>query len=130
MLLTGGFRYLIRSQLREEVPMETLSIEQICAELQLKAKDSHFLDRDVDDIETNANNFVEWYARGRDLTAHTLGACRWYFQSDESLVEDGLVELLCKVNPITRKGHCDFQFTNVKDIDLDKKYFAKHKASA
>ena len=107
--------------------MQTLSIKEICTELQSKAKDSHFLDRTVDNIETDANNFVEWYARGRGLTAHTLGACRWYFQSDKYLVEDGLIELLCKVNPITHKGHCDFEFTNIKEIDLEKKQFGFHK---
>ncbi len=101
--------------------MQTLSIKEICSELQSKAKNSHFLDRNVENIETDANKFVEWYARHRGLTAHTLGACRWYFQSEEYLIEDGLIELLCKVNPITHKGHCDFEFTNIKEIDLEKK---------
>lgn len=109
--------------------MQTLSIKEICSELQSKAKESHFLDREVENIESNANNFVEWYARGRGLTAHTLGACRWYFQSDKYLVEDGLIELLCKVNPITHKGHCDFEFTNVKAIDLEKQQFSHYKQS-
>jgi hypothetical protein len=109
--------------------MQTLSIEEICSELQSKAKESHFLDRKVENIEADANNFVEWYARGSGLTAHTLGACRWYFQSDKYLVEDGLIELLCKVNPITHKGHCDFEFTNIKEIDLAKQQFSQYKPS-
>jgi len=94
-----------------------VNIEQLCAELSNEAENAHFLDHSMDDIEVEANQFVQGFANERGLVAHTLGAFKWYFQSDNELVESGLIELRCKINPITQKGHCDFEFVNVDNID-------------
>ena len=94
-----------------------VNIEDLCTQLSDKAENIHFLDRPMNDVELQANNFVQGFAKEKGLVAHTLGAFRWYFQSDNELVESGLIELRCKINPITHKGHCDFEFVNVGDID-------------
>lgn len=94
-----------------------VNIEDLCTQLAERAGAKHFLDRPVDDIEIQANHFVQEFASENGLVAHTLGAFRWYFQSDDELVENGLIELRCNVNPITHKGHCDFEFVNVGEID-------------
>tara|TARA_R110002096_G_scaffold17733_2_gene61234 strand:+ start:1035 stop:1346 length:312 start_codon:yes stop_codon:yes gene_type:complete len=102
--------------------MQNITIESLCNKLETKARDSHFLEKSVDGIEHTANYFVEKFAKENGLSAHTLGALRWYFQSNEALVEDGLIELRCKVNPLTHKGHCNFEFVDVADIDEKKKH--------
>ena len=100
--------------------MQNVTIEGLCNKLGAKAKDSHFFDKSVDGIEHTANYFVEKFARENGLDAHTLGALRWYFQSNDSLVEDGMIELRCRVNPLTHEKHCDFEFVDVSSIDEEK----------
>jgi len=101
--------------------MQNVTIENLRDKLEAKAADSHFLERSVAGMEHTANYFVEKFALENGLNAHTLGALRWYFQSDDSLIEDGLIELRCKVNPLTHKGHCSFEYVDVADINSIKK---------
>ncbi|MDW3094647.1 MAG: hypothetical protein R8G33_03135 [Gammaproteobacteria bacterium] len=101
--------------------MHNVTIEDLCSKLENKAKDTHFLDKSVEGMEHCADYFVKKFAEENGLAAHTLGALRWYFQSDDALVEDGLIELQCHVNPFTHKGHCGFQFVDVEEIDSKKK---------
>ncbi len=82
-----------------------------------KAKTENFLDHSVDDIEEAANKFVEEFAEEHGLTAHTLSAFRWYFQSDDHLLEDGFIELQCKTNFLKHEGSCTFTVVDVAEID-------------
>ncbi len=54
--------------------MQLDNIKDICSGLMDKAKAEKFLDHSVDDIEEEANNFVEGFAEENGLTAHTLSA--------------------------------------------------------
>jgi hypothetical protein len=82
-----------------------------------KAKTEHFLDRPVHDIEIQANRFVEDFAKENGLTAHTLSAFRWYFQSDKHLLEDGFIELRCETSLFNHKGSCAFNIVDIGEID-------------
>lgn len=97
--------------------MHTDSVKNICSGLMYKAKTEHFLDHPVDDIEKEANKFVEDFAKENGLTAHTLSAYRWYFQSDDRLLEDGFVELICKTNFLKHEGSCTFSVVDIEAID-------------
>lgn len=97
--------------------MQTDSVKNICSGLMHKAKTVHFLDHTVHDIEKDANEFVETFAKQHGLTAHTLSAYRWYFQSDKFLFEDGFIELRCETNFLNRKGICTFNVVDVGEID-------------
>lgn len=97
--------------------MQTDSVKQICSGLMYKAKTEAFLDHTVHEIERDANKFVNDFAEQHGLTAHTLSAYRWYFQSDEYLLEDGFVELRCHTNFLSRKGSCTFNVVDVGEID-------------
>ncbi len=98
--------------------MQLDNIQNVCASLMEKAAADHFLEHSVDDIEGAANNFVEQFAKENGLTAHTLSAFRWYFQSDDHLLEDGFVELRCKTNFLNHsKGTCTFDVVDVAEID-------------
>ena len=48
---------------------------------------------------------------------HTLSAYRWYFQSDDRLLEDGFVELRCNLNFLRNHGTCTFAVVDVEEID-------------
>jgi hypothetical protein len=78
--------------------MKLENIKDICAGLVDKSKAENFLENSVDNIELNANTFIEEFARENGLPAHTLSAFRWYFQSNDRLLEDGFIELQCKTN--------------------------------
>lgn len=97
--------------------MQFNSIQNVCEGLMDKADAVHFLDHSVDDIEEEANKFVEEFAEENGLTAHTLSAFRWYFQSDDRLLEDGFIELRCKTNFLTHKGKCTFDIVDIKEVD-------------
>ena len=101
--------------------MQLDSIQNVCAGLMDKASAVHFLDHPVDDIEDEANKFVEEFAKENGLTAHTLSAFRWYFQSDDRLLEDGFIELRCKTNFLTHKGSCTFDIVDIAEVDKAKK---------
>lgn len=100
--------------------MQFDSIHNVCAGLMDKAMAVHFLDHPVDDIEDEANKFVEEFAEENGLTAHTLSAFRWYFQSDSRLLEDGFIELRCKTNFLTHKGTCTFDIVDIAEVDKAK----------
>ena len=97
--------------------MQTDSIKHICSGLMYKAKTEHFLDNPIHEIEKEANSFVEKFAQEHGLTAHTLSAYRWYFQSDDRLLEDGFVELRCNLNFLRNHGTCTFAVVDVEEID-------------
>ncbi len=97
--------------------MQFESIQNVCEGLMDKASAVHFLDHSVDDIEEEANKFVEEFAEENGLTAHTLSAFRWYFQSDDRLLEDGFIELRCKTNFLTHKGSCTFDIVDIGEVD-------------
>ncbi|MGH1537130.1 MAG: hypothetical protein ACRBDX_03650 [Gammaproteobacteria bacterium] len=97
--------------------MQTDSVKNICSGLMYKAKTEHFLDHSPHEIEKEANKFVEEFAKDNGLTAHTLSASRWYFQSDEYLLEDGFVELRCESNLFSRGGLCTFNVVDIGEID-------------
>ena len=97
--------------------MEIDSVKKICAGLMYKAKSEKFLENKVHDIEKAANEFVEQYAKDHGLTAHTLSAYRWYFQSDKYLLEDGFIELRCNTNLLKREGSCTFHVVDIEEID-------------
>ena len=63
------------------------------------------------------NKFVEEFAEENGLVAHTLSAYRWYFQSDDRLLEDGFVELRCKTNFLKHEGSCTFEIVDIAEID-------------
>ena len=100
--------------------MQFDNIQNVCAGLMDKAMTVHFLDHSVDDIESEANKFVEEFAEENGLTAHTLSAFRWYFQSDNRLLEDGFIELRCKTNFLTHKGTCTFDIVDIAEVDKAK----------
>ena len=100
--------------------MQIESIKDICSGLMYKAKTENFLDHSVHDIEEAANQFVEQYAKDHGLTAHTLSAFRWYFQSDDRLLEDGFIELQCETDFLKHKGTCIFKVVDVAEIDKAK----------
>lgn len=97
--------------------MQLDNIKNVCSGLMEKARAEKFLDHPVDDIEEEANNFVEKFAEENGLTAHTLSAFRWYFQSDNRLLEDGFVELRCKTNFLKHEGSCIFDVVDIAEID-------------
>ena len=97
--------------------MQIDSIQTVCSGLMDKAKAVKFLDHPVDDIEEEANKFVEEFAEENGLQAHTLSAFRWYFQSDNRLLEDGFIELQCKTNFLTHKGSCTFEIVDIAVVD-------------
>ncbi len=97
--------------------MQTDNIKHICSGLMYKAKTEHFLEHPVRDIEKEANEFVEKFAEENGLTAHTLSAYRWYFQTDDRLLEDGFIELRCDTNLLKNKGTCSFNVVDVESID-------------
>jgi hypothetical protein len=97
--------------------MKIESIKDICTGLTERAHADKFLERSVDDIEGGANKFVEKFATDNGLTAHTLSAFRWYFQSDSHLLEDGFVELRCKANLLHHDGACTFDVVDIGEID-------------
>ena len=97
--------------------MQIDNVKSICAGLIEKAKTEKFLEHSVHDIEEAANQFVEEYAKDHGLTAHTLSAFRWYFQSDDRLLEDGFVELHCKTNFLKHEGSCTFNVVDIEEID-------------
>ncbi len=100
--------------------MQNDSVKSICSGLMYKAKTEHFLDHPVNDIEEAANKFVEDYAQEHGLTAHTLSAFRWYFQSEDHLLEDGFIELRCKTNFLKHEGSCTFNVVDVEEIDKER----------
>ncbi|MFT5452468.1 MAG: hypothetical protein ACI9N9_001960 [Enterobacterales bacterium] len=97
--------------------MQLDNINDIRSGLIEKAKAGKFLERSVNDIESEANRFVEEFAGENGLTAHTLSAYRWYFQSDDKLLEDGFIELHCKTNFFKHEGFCTFEIVDVAEID-------------
>lgn len=97
--------------------MQLDSIQNVCSGLMDKAIADKFLDHSVDDIEGAANQFVENFAKENGLTAHTLSAFRWYFQSNDYLLEDGFVELRCKTNFLSHEGTCTFDVVDIAEID-------------
>ena len=65
----------------------------------------------------------EDFAKENGLTAHTLSAYRWYFQSDDRLLEDGFIELQCKTNYFKHEGSCTFNVVDIEAIDkINKEY--------
>ena len=100
--------------------MQTDNVKNLCSGLVYKAKTEKFLDHSVHDIEEEANKFVEDFAKENGLTAHTLSAFRWYFQSDDRLLEDGFVELRCKTNYLKHEGSCTFHVVDIGEIDKAK----------
>lgn len=106
--------------------MQVDSVKKICSGLMYKAKTEHFLDHPVHDIEAEANRFVEEYAKDHGLTAHTLSAYRWYFQSEDRLLEDGFVELRCKTNFLKHEGSCTFNVVDIEEIDHIKHLSGAH----
>ncbi len=102
--------------------MQTDSVKNICSGLMYKAKTEHFLEHPVKDIEKEANKFVEEFAEENGLKAHTLSAYRWYFQSDDRLLEDGFVELTCKTNFLKHEGSCIFSVVDIEEIDKVKHF--------
>ena len=97
--------------------MQLDSVKKVCSGLMYKAKTEKFLDHSVDDIEHEANKFVEDYAEEHGLKAHTLSAFRWYFQSEDKLLEDGFIELRCKTNFLSHEGSCTFHVVDIGEID-------------
>ena len=97
--------------------MQTDSIKHICSGLMYKAKTERFLDHPIGKVEKEANRFVEDFAKQNGLTAHTLSANRWYFQTDDRLLEDGFVELKCHKNFLRNHGTCFFSVVDVEEID-------------
>jgi hypothetical protein len=94
------------------------NIKDVCSGLRGKAEAEKFLDQLVDDIEEGANLFVEKFAEENGLTAHTLAAFRWYFQSDDRLLEDGFVELSCKTTFLKHEGSCTFEIVDIAEVDV------------
>ncbi len=97
--------------------MQTDSIKHVCSGLMYKAKTEQFLEHPVDDIEKEANRFVEEFAEEHGLKAHTLSAYRWYFQTEDRLLEDGFIELQCHTNFLSHEGSCTFSVVDVESID-------------
>ena len=97
--------------------MKIENIKDVCSGLMEKANVDKFLGHSVDDIEAGANKFVEKFATDNGLTAHTLSAFKWYFQSDNYLLEDGFVELRCKTNLLNHNGSCTFDIVDIAEID-------------
>lgn len=97
--------------------MQLYNIKDVCSGLMDKAKAEKFLDHPVDDIEEEADKFVENFAEENGLSAHTLSVFRWYFQSDNRLLEDGFVELRCKTNFLKHEGSCTFEVVDIAEID-------------
>ena len=103
--------------------MQTDSVKSICSGLMYKAKTEHFLDHSAYNIKKDANKFVENFAKEHGLTAHTLSASRWYFQSDKYLLEDGFVELLCESNIFKHNRACTFRVVDIGEIDSIKQLY-------
>ena len=97
--------------------MQINSIDNVCSGLMEKARAENFLSYSVDDMENQANTFVESFARENGLTAHTLSAFRWYFQSGDRLLEDGFVELKCTKDFMKHAGACVFDTVNIAKVD-------------
>jgi len=100
--------------------MQLDNIKDVCSGLMDKAKAKKFLGHPVDDIKEEANKFVEKFAEENGLKAHTLSAYRWYFQSDNHLLEDGFVELRCKTSFLKHEGSCTFEIVDIAEIDKAK----------
>ncbi len=77
----------------------------------------HFLFHPADEIEKDANQFVEDFAKENGLTAHTLSASRWYFQSNEKLLEDGFIELTCKPDKSGTGPSCVFSVVDIDEVN-------------
>ncbi|MEM8843954.1 MAG: hypothetical protein AAGB35_02825 [Pseudomonadota bacterium] len=97
--------------------MHIYSIEHICSGLKHKARTENFLSYSVDDIETEANDFVETFARENGLTAHTLSAFRWSFESGDHLLADGFIELKCTRDFMEHAGPCVFDTVSIAKVD-------------
>ncbi len=97
--------------------MQLDTIKDVCSGLMDKAKTEKFLEHPVDDVEEEANAFVEKFAEENGLTAHTASAFRWFFQSDNRLLEDGLVELRCKANFFEHEGPCTFESVDIAEVE-------------
>jgi hypothetical protein len=97
--------------------MQLDNIKDVRSGLLNKAASEKFLEHTVDDVEEEANKFVEEFAEENGLVAHTLSAYRWYFQSDDRLLEDGFVELRCKTNFLKHEGSCTFEIVDIAEID-------------
>jgi hypothetical protein len=97
--------------------MQLDNIKDIRSGLMNKAASEKFLEHTVDDVEEEANKFVEKFAEENGFVAHTLSAFRWYFQSDSRLLEDGFVELRCKTNFLKHEGSCTFEIVDIAEID-------------
>ena len=75
--------------------MKFKNIEDVCRHLMEKAKSSNFLQHSVDEVEHEANKFVEEFSKEHDMHSHTISPYRWYFQSKKHMFEDGVIELQC-----------------------------------
>jgi len=97
--------------------MQSHNIKDVCSGLMDKAVSERFFEHTVHDIEDEANKFVEKFAKENGLVAHTLSSFRWYFQSDNRLLEDGFVELHCKTKFLKNEGSCTFEIVDIAEID-------------
>lgn len=97
--------------------MQLNNIKDIRSALMDKAASEKLFEHTVDDIEKEANKFVENFAEENGLVAHTLSAFRWYFQSENRLLEDGFVELLCETKFLKHEGPCTFEIVDIAEID-------------
>ena len=100
--------------------MEFNNIEEICTELMNKAKSDKFLQHPVDAVEHEANKFVESFSTEHGMHSHTISPYRWYFQSENHLFKDGVVELECSSKFKKKEGSCTFNFIDVSDAKLTK----------
>ncbi len=98
--------------------MEFKNIEDICNELMKKAKSEKFLQHSVDEIEHEANKFVENFSEEHEMYSHTISPYRWYFQSEKHLFKDGVIELHCDSKFRKKDGSCAFRFIDVSDAKL------------
>jgi hypothetical protein len=93
--------------------MQFKNIKDICSSLMRKAKESNFLQLAANEIEPEANCFVDEFSKEHEMTAHTISPYRWYFQSNTRMFNDGVIELQCRTRLRKKNGSCAFNFVDV-----------------
>lgn len=92
--------------------MEFNNIQDICESLMERAREQNFLQHTSDEVELEANKFVESFSIEHEMHSHTISPYRWFFQSEKHIFEDGVIELKCNAHTKLR-GACNFEFVDV-----------------
>ncbi len=97
--------------------MEFNNIQDICESLMERAREQKFLQHTSDEVEHEANQFVESFSTEHGMHSHTISPYRWFFQSDRHMFEDGVIELKCDTYSKPR-GACNFEFVDVSGAKI------------